>query len=158
GKSLGTKTKEGENLHAVWKVPFEAGTLKAVSKKNGKAVLTTEVKTAGKAHKIELIADRKKLEADGKDLSFITVNVLDKDGNIVPDADNLIEFTIEGNGTIAGTDNGYQADLNSLSKPERNAWKGKCLAIIKANEKAGKIKLTAKADGLPAVSVKVKSK
>ncbi len=158
GKSLGTKTKEGENLHAVWKVPFEAGTLKAVSKKNGKTVLTKEIKTAGAPYKLELIADRKQIKADGNDLSFITVNVLDKQGNIVPDADNLVKFTLEGNGTIAGTDNGYQADLNSLSKPERKAWKGKCLAIIKSTEKAGKLKLTARADGLPAVSVKLRSK
>jgi len=158
GKSLGTKTKEGESLHAVWKVPYEAGTIKAVSKKDGKTVLSKEIRTAGEPYKLELVADRKQIKADGNDLSFVTVNVLDKQGNIVPDADNLVKFTLTGNGTIAGTDNGYQADLTSLSKPERKAWKGKCLAIVKAGEKGGRLKLTAKADGLPAVSVKVRSK
>ncbi|RRN76166.1 DUF4982 domain-containing protein, partial [Pseudoxanthomonas sp. SGD-10] len=137
GKSLGTKTKEGESLHAAWKVPFEPGTLKAVSRKDGKTVLTKEVHTAGAPHRIELVADRSKIKADGLDLSFVTVNVLDKKGNLVPNADNLVKFSVKGNGIIAGTDNGYQADLTSLVKPERKAWKGKCLAIIKSTEKAG---------------------
>ena len=84
----------------MWRVPFEAGTLKAISRKNGKIILTKEIKTAGKPARIELIADKTNLKADGKDLSFVTVRILDKNGNLVPYADNLIEFSITGNGIL----------------------------------------------------------
>lgn len=159
GKSKGIKRKEdGDDLHVSWKVPFEAGSVKVVSRKGGKTVLEKEVKTAGSAYKIQLIADRNNIKADGKDLSFITAQIVDKDGNIVPDADHLIKFTITGKGSIVGTDNGYQADLTSLSKPERKAFKGKALAIVKSqqNEK-GNIVLKAAAEGLEGASVVVKA-
>ncbi|ADY52739.1 glycoside hydrolase family 2 sugar binding protein [Pseudopedobacter saltans DSM 12145] len=159
GKSKGIKRKEdGDDLHVSWKVPFEAGSVKVVSRKGGKTVLEKEVKTAGSAYKIQLIADRNNIKADGKDLSFITAQIVDKDGNIVPDADHLIKFTITGKGAIVGTDNGYQADLTSLSKPERKAFKGKALAIVKSqqNEK-GNIVLKAAAEGLEGASVVVKA-
>ena len=83
GKSVGKRSKKGDDLHVMWRIPFEAGTLKAISRKGGKEVLVKEVKTAGAPAKIELIADRKNIKADGKDLSFITVRVVDKDGNLV---------------------------------------------------------------------------
>ncbi len=159
GKSKGIKRKEdGDDLHVSWKVPFEAGSVKVVSRKGGKTVLEKEVKTAGSAYKIQLIADRNNIKADGKDLSFITAQIVDKDGNIVPDADHLINFTITGKGAIVGTDNGYQADLTSLSKPERKAFKGKALVIVKSqqNEK-GNIVLKAAAEGLEGASVVVKA-
>ena len=122
----------------MWRVPFKPGTLKAVSRKNGKTVLIKEIKTAGKPARIELTADRKMIKADGKDLSFITVRILDKDGNLVPDADNLIEFSLSGLGIIAGTDNGYQADTVSLKSNKRKCWKGMALAIIQSVGKKGK--------------------
>src|SRR5437764_9394131 len=84
GKSLGTKKKMGDDLHVMWRVKYEPGTLKAVSRKNGKVVLMREIHTAGAPAKIELIADRKQIKAGGKDLSFITVRILDKNGNVVP--------------------------------------------------------------------------
>lgn len=157
GKSLGIRKKSGNNLHVTWKVPFEEGTLKAVSKKNGEIILTKEITTAGAAYQIELIADRNEIKADGKDLSFITVNIKDKNGNLVPDANHLVKFSITGNAKIAGTDNGYQADLNSLSKPERNAFKGKCLAIVQSTKKKGKIMLHATVEGLPSSTLILKS-
>jgi len=158
GKSLGIQKKTGEDLHVEWKVPYQAGTLKAVSRKDGKVVLTKEVKTAGDPYRIELIADRKNIAADGKDLSFITVNILDKDGNMVPNADNLVKFAISGNGFIAGVDNGYQASMESFKVPYRKAWKGKCLAIIQSTNKAGNISLTATSAALQSNTITLKSK
>lgn len=158
GKSLGKKSKQGEEMHVMWKVPFETGTVKAISRKGGKEVLIKEVKTAGAPTKIELIADRKNIKADGKDLSFITVRVLDKDGNLVPNADNLVNFKIEGEGFIAGVDNGYQASLEPFKANYRKAFNGLCLAIIQAKEKAGTIKITATADGLQSSSVLITTK
>jgi beta-galactosidase len=156
GKSLGTKSKTDTSLHVMWRVPFAPGTLKAISKKNGKVVLVKEIKTAGKPFKIELTADRKNIKADGKDMAFITAKILDRDGNLVSDANNLINFSITGNASIAGTDNGYQADTISLTSQKRQAWKGMALAIIKSGSKKGNSTLTAKAFGLVSGTIALK--
>ena len=156
GKSLGTRKKLNDDLHVMWRVPFEPGALKAISRKNGKTVLIKEIKTAGKPAKIELTADRKIIKADGKDLSFITARILDKDGNLVPDADNLIEFSISTNANIVATDNGYQADTTSFTSNKRRAWKGMALAIVKASSKKGNSTLIATAAGLKPGTIALK--
>ncbi len=158
GQSLGTKKKEGDDLHVGWCVPFEPGSIKAISRKNGKEVLSREIKTAGEPVSIRLTADREKLKATGKDLSFVTVEALDKEGNVVPVADNLIRFTIEGEGFIAGTDNGDPTDSASLKKPERSLFHGKCLVVVQNNTKPGDIKLTAQSQGLEEVVILIGSK
>jgi beta-galactosidase len=155
GKSLGSKTKTDTSLHVMWRVPFAAGTIKAISRKNGKTILVKEISTAGKPFKIELLADRKNIRA-GSDMSFITARIVDKAGNLVPDANNLIQFSTTGNAIIAGTDNGYQADTTSLTSHKRQAWKGMALAIIKSGLKKGNSTLTAKAAGLPAAYITIK--
>lgn len=157
GKSLGKRTKQNDDLHVLWNVNFEPGTLKAISRKNGQNVLVKEVKTAGQPAKIELLADRKNISADGKDLSFVTVRILDKDGNIVPNADNLVQFKVEGTGFIAGVDNGFQASLEPFKANYRKAFHGLCLAIIQSKEKAGTIKLTATSMGLSSSSIIINS-
>jgi beta-galactosidase len=155
GKSLGKKSKQNDDLHVLWNVNFEPGTLKAVSRKNGKEVSVKEVKTAGAAAKIELIADRKNIKADGSDLSFVTVRVLDAAGNLVPNADHLVNFNVEGDGFIAGVDNGFQASLEPFKASYRKAFHGLCLAILQSTEKAGTIKLTATAKGLTSTSITI---
>jgi beta-galactosidase len=155
GKSLGTRAKKGEALHVVWQVKYEPGALKAVSRKNGKVVLVKEINTAGKPAKIELSADRAGIAADGKDLSFVTVRILDEQGNLVPDAENLVQFKLEGEGTIAGVDNGFQASLEPFKANYRKAYRGLCLAIVQAKEKAGKLKLTATGAGLQEATVTI---
>lgn len=158
GKSLGKKSKQGEDLHVMWNVNYEAGTLKAISRKYGKEILVSEVKTAGAPAKIELIADRKNIKADGKDLSFITVRILDVNGNLVPNANNLVNFKIEGEGFIAGVDNGFQASLEPFKANYRKAYNGLALAIIQAKEKADIIKLTATSNGLTSSSILITTK
>lgn len=151
-RSVGKRTKTDSSLHVMWQVPFEAGVIKAVSRKNGKIILQKEIKTAGAPVKIALLADRKKLKADGTDISFITVKLLDKNGNLVTGSDHLIEFTVSGAATLAGTDNGYQADTLSLKNNKRSTWKGLALAMVQSSSKKGNITVTAKAAGLkPAV-------
>lgn len=157
GTSLGIRKKEGGDLHVMWRVPFQPGTLKAVTRKNGATVLTKEIKTAGRPAKIVLAADRTMLKADGKDLSFITVSILDSDGNLVPDADNLVQFAVTGEGSIAGVDNGYQASMESFKASQRKAFNGLCLAIIQTGEKSGTITITARAEGLPPTSLTLES-
>lgn len=155
GNSLGVKKKEGEDLHVMWRVKYVPGTLRAVSRKNGKEVLIKEIKTAGRPTKIELVADRNVIKGDGKDLSFVTVRILDKEGNLVPDAGNLINFSTEGEGFIAGVDNGFQASMQPFKANYRNAYRGLCLAIIQSKNKSGEISFTASSRGLTSSSIKI---
>ncbi|MBF9221242.1 beta-galactosidase GalB [Hymenobacter ruricola] len=157
GKSLGVKKKGADDLHVMWRVPFAPGTLQAISRRAGKTILTSTVKTAGPAAKIELTADRSQLRADAKDLSFITVRVLDAAGNLVPDAANLVKFTVSGPGFVAGVDNGYQASMEPFKASERKAYNGMCLTIIQTEEQAGAITIKATADGLSPASVTLTS-
>jgi beta-galactosidase len=158
GKSLGKRSKQGEELHVSWKVNYQPGTLKAVSRKNGREVLVKTVKTAGKPAQIQLIADRTAITADGKDLSFVTVKILDEEGNLVPNAARLVQFEINGEGLIAGVDNGFQASLEPFKANYRKAYHGLCLAIVQSTEKAGRISLTASAEGLKSNAIIITTK
>ncbi len=148
GKSLGIRKKQKDDLHVAWNVKFEPGTLKAVSRKNGKIVLSQEVHTAGAPAKIQLIADRKSIHADGNDLSFITVKVLDKDGNIVPDAENLITFKIKGPAEVAGVDNGSQISMEPFKANYRKAFHGMCLLMVRSRKTKGEVLVEANSTGL----------
>jgi len=158
GKSLGTKSKKGDELHLMWRVSFTPGALKAIARKGGKEILTQEIKTAGKPAKIKLTADRQTINADGKDLSFVTVAIVDKDGVLVPNADNLVKFNIEGNGTIAGVDNGYQISHEPFKASYRKAYNGLCLAVVQAKRKSGNITLTAVSEGLQNEKIVIEAK
>ena len=158
GRSLGRQHKIGDQLHVMWHVPFEAGTLRAVSYKKGKQVLVTEEKTAGAPAKIRLTADRQKIDNDGSDLSYVTVDILDKDGNLVPDAENLVQFKLDGPGKIAGVDNGSPISMESFKADHRKAFHGKCLCVIQSKLKSGIIRLTATSAGLASAAVEINSK
>ncbi|HZN05701.1 MAG TPA: beta-galactosidase GalB [Pyrinomonadaceae bacterium] len=158
GRSQGTKRKEGDQMQVFWRLPYEPGVLKAVSRKNGQVVLTKEIRTAGAPARIELIPDRKTIKADGGDLSFVTVKVVDRNGTLVPFADNLIKFELTGEASIAGVDNGYQASHESFKGKQRKAWKGMALAIVQSKhiplkQRPGRIVLKATSDNLPPASV-----
>ena len=157
-KSLGIRKKTGEDLHVKWTVPFEPGTIKAISRKDGKTVLTKEIKTAGAPAKIVLKADRSTINADGKDLSFITATIEDKDGITAPRADNEIHFKISGSGFIAGVDNGSEISHESFKGNQHAALNGLALAILQSNGKKGKITLTATADGLKPATIVIDTK
>lgn len=149
GRSQGVKKKEKDVYHVSWRVPFEPGTLKAVSRKNGKEVMLKEIHTAGEPARIRLTADRKNLRADTDDLSFITVEIVDKAGNLCPEAENLVRFTVEGTGRMAGVDNGNPVSLERFKDSKRKAFSGKCLVVLQPDGQVGSIKLTASAEGLP---------
>ena len=158
GKSLGTKRKAGDDLHVMWRVPFEPGTLKAVSRSQGKVVLTRELRTAGQPARIILSPDRKVIKADGSDLSFVTVKVVDANGSVVPYADNLVKFQLIGGGSIAGVDNGSQVSHEPFKANYRKAFHGLALAIIQSNDKAGRITLKATSEGLAPASAVIEAK
>ncbi|AHM59072.1 glycoside hydrolase family 2 sugar binding protein [Flammeovirgaceae bacterium 311] len=158
GRSLGVRKKEGDDLHVMWRIRHAPGTLRAVSRMSGKEVLSREIKTAGAPAQIVLEADRSTIDADGKDLAFVTVKVLDAAGNLVPDADNLISFSLEGGASIAGVDNGNPTSMEPFKADYRKAFNGLALAIVKADRQSGEVKLTASADGLtPATLMLVKN-
>ncbi len=158
GKSLGIKKKSGDDLHLKWPVAFFPGTIRAIGRKNGKDILSQEIKTAGMPAKIIALPDRAVIKADGSDLSYVTIIILDKDGIIVPNTDNLVKFKIEGEGFIAGVDNGDPTSHLSLKGKEMKAFHGLCLAVIQSKFKPGKIKLTASSKGLSEAVIEIKSK
>lgn len=157
-QSLGIRKKTGDDLHVKWSVPFQPGTLKAISRKDGKTVLTDEVKTAGAPAKIMLEADRNTINADGKDLSFITATIVDKDGVMAPRADNEIHFKISGTGFIAGVDNGSETSHESFKGNEHAALNGLALAILQSNGQKGIITLTATTEGLQPATIVIRAK
>jgi beta-galactosidase len=155
GVSLGKRSKQGDDMHVMWRVNYEPGKLTAISRKAGKVVLTSEIKTANEPVAIRLTPDRSVIKIDGKDLSFVTVELLDKDGNACPLANQLVKFSVEGEGAIVGTDNGDQNEHTSLKKPERKLFYGKCMAIVQGTANPGTITLKATVDGLAVQSVQI---
>lgn len=165
GVSQGTKAKTDDTLHVVWRVKYEPGEVKVVAKKNGTVVREESIRTAGAPALIRLTPDRKVIDADGNDLSFVTVEVVDEDGNLCPLADNEITFNVSGSAFIAGVDNGSPTSLERF-KPvighedtaSRKAFYGKCLVVIQNNGNAGTATLTATAPGLVKAVTKITQK
>lgn len=157
GVSLGVKQKTGDDLHVQWRIPFEAGTLKAVSRKNGAEVLVKQIATAGATAQIKAYADRATIQAGGDDLSFITVEIFDKDGNPVPKANNLVSIKLTGDITIAGVDNGCQTSHEPFLANQVKAFNGKCLVIIRSPLKPGNASVVLSADGMEDVVVSIKA-
>ena len=158
GKSLGKKSKKGDDLHISWRVTYEPGTLRAISRKDGEKVLERTIKTAGPPAQIELVPDKEEFKTDGNDLVFVTVNILDKEGVFAPRADNLVKFEVSGGGKIVGVDNGYQASMEPFKADQRKAFNGKCLVIIQSNYHNEPITLKAVSDGLETETITLQPK
>ena len=140
-----------------WNVPYEAGELKVVGYIDGKKVTEKQIKTAGKPAKIELIPDRNLIKSDGEDMVFVTVRIVDKEGNLCPNSDNLIEFEIEGEGDIVAVGNGNAATTESFQSNKRKAFSGQCMVYIRASSSLGEIILKAKSDGLEGADITIQS-
>jgi len=125
-----------------WDVPYEPGTLKVVGKKGGK-IVTEEVRTTSKPIAIRLSVDQNKIDADAHDIANVKVEIIDGNGLIVPDAANLIEFKVEGEGVLIGTDNGDPQDKTQMKSKQRKSFNGLALAVIQSTRKSGTIRLTA---------------
>jgi beta-galactosidase len=121
-------------------------------------VLTREIKTAGDPYKLVVKADRSSITADGKDLSFIEVNIVDKKGELVPEAHNLVTFSINGQGSVVGVDSGDPVSMESFKSNRHTALNGKVLCIVQSNGKKGTINVTASADGLQTSTIQIQAK
>ncbi|WP_421106130.1 glycoside hydrolase family 2 TIM barrel-domain containing protein [Streptomyces sp. NEAU-S77] len=143
-------------LHLTWNVPFAPGELKAVARRNGRIVATDVLRTAGRPHTIRLTPDRKTLDADGRSLCFITAEIIDAHGVLVPDADHLISFDVSG-GSLAGVDNGRQESAERYQASTRTAYHGKALAIIRTGTKPGPLTITARSAGLRKATTTVRA-
>jgi beta-galactosidase len=140
-------------LHVLWRVPFVAGTIKAVAWKNGKRIQTRSTSTAGKPVSIRLQADRKIVQANGQDAAFVEVQLVDAQGRLVPDADVSITATVSGAASLVGTDNGFQAETVSLKSNRRSTWRGKAVVVLQSSERQGNITVTVKAAGFASNSI-----
>jgi beta-galactosidase len=130
-------------------VPYAPGSLKAVAYSGGKQVAVDEIKTAGAAARIRLVPDRATIQGDGEDLSFLKVRVEDKDGNLVPGADNLVHFTVTGAGALRAVDNGNAASEESFQGDHRKAFSGMALLIVNGQKgQKGKAHVVATSAGL----------
>jgi beta-galactosidase len=163
GKSLGKRAKipqsniSKERYRLMWlDVVYEPGELKAVAYKEGEVIGEAVVKTAGEPYSIKLTPDRSNIEATGNDLSYILVETYDKDGNLCPLADNMINFEISGPGEVAGVGNGNPQSLEPFLADYRKLFNGKAMLILKPVEnKSGKINLVATSSGLKSAKVTI---
>lgn len=155
GKSLGRRSKQPLDYRLRWEdVTYQPGELKVVAYKNGKPWATDVVKTAGPAAKLVLTANHKKIDQGKDELSCVTVTVEDKNGLVVPQANNLIHFQVSGAGEIVATDNGDATDLTSFPSPDRKAFHGLALAIVRATRTGG-ITVEASSSGLRSGRIKI---
>ena len=155
GVSQGVRRKQGDVRHLVWRVLYKPGVLRAVARKGGRVVQTRDILTAGPAARIVLQADRSLLRADGKDLAFVTVTVVDRNGVPVPNAEPLVRLQITGGGTIAAVDNGDETNHERFQRDSVQLFAGKALVIVRATRQEGAARLMATSKGLLPATIRV---
>ncbi|KAI8627783.1 glycoside hydrolase family 2 protein [Xylariaceae sp. FL1651] len=159
GKSAGRQKKAQYTYRFRWdSVTYQPGDLRVVTYKNGNEWATDSKRTVGAATKLNITADRTNISGDGYDLSFITVAVVDANGDVVPQANNSITFSIAGSGQIVSTDNGNPADMTAFPSLNRKAFSGLALAIVRANAgTSGNITVSAASAGLTSASITIQA-
>ena len=158
GESQGVRHPEPGKYHSSWRVTYHPGAVSIVSRKDGKEVARQEIKTASAPAAIRLTPDRSVITADGKDLCYVTAEIVDKDGNVCPTADNEITFTVNGAGANVGVDNGSPISLERFKADHRKAFNGKALLIVQNDGNTGDITIEATSPGLSEAKSIVKTK
>ena len=162
--SDGRSYQEGANPHELyleWKVAYQPGTLEAVARDDqGKEIARDKIVTAGQPAGVRLVKEEHAIAADGKDLTYIYYEIVDRDGNVVPTANNLVRFQLHGQGQLVGVDNGEQASRERYKEQADGSWirkafNGKGVAIVKSTDQAGKFTLTAHSDLLKSDQVTI---
>lgn len=162
GKSYGrqTKRKDGtvENRYRLmwYDAVYQPGEVKVVAyDEQGNPAAEKTIRTAGKPHHIELVTDRTSLQADGKDLAYVTLRIVDKDGNLCPNDGRLVNFKVKGAGKYRASANGDPTCLDLFHKPEMHAFGGMLTVIVQSGEKVGDIELQATAKGVKAGIIRI---
>lgn len=158
GTSQGVRKPEKNKYHAAWRVEFVPGTVELVSRKDGREVARKSINTAGEPFAVRLIPDRESIQADGRDLSYLTVEIVDKDGNLCPWAENEVSFVIEGAGFNTGVDNGSPISLEPFKADRRKAFYGKAMLIVQSDGREGAIDIEASSPGLKNAAVSITAK
>ena len=154
GRSLGRKKTSRDSAYvATWNIPYQAGVLKATGYREGHEVRSAELRTAGPLARLKLMPDRTTLSANGQDLSYITVELLDANGVRNPNAENRVKFAVTGPGNIIAVANANPMSTESYQRLQRKAWQGRCLVIIKTRQEPGQITLTTSTAGLSPAKV-----
>jgi beta-galactosidase len=143
------------DLHLMWDVPYEAGELKAAGRKGGRVVVEERVTTTKLPAAIRLSVDRDTINADQQDVSHVKIEVVDENGQVVPDADELIKITIDGAGTLIGLDNGNPMDHTSMKSNERKTFNGLALAVVQSGNRPGSIQVQASSATLKGASIEL---
>lgn len=154
GNSLGTKSNKGQ-MNLSWDVTYTPGTLKAIARTNGKIVSEKVIKTAGAPASIQVLADKRMIKADGESCVHLEVNILDAEGNFVPNAENLLEFKISGPANNIGVENGDPLDLISTKLNQRKVFNGKALMILQSTDRAGSIEISVNSPDLKPATLKL---
>ncbi|GAB3701068.1 glycoside hydrolase family 2 TIM barrel-domain containing protein [Spirosoma flavus] len=155
GKLVGEQRLPDTTITATFSVPYQPGVLKATSFENGKPTGAVELRTAGKPHRLRLTADRPVIRASRNDLCYVTVEILDEHGNVIPTADLPIMFQLSGGGELAGVGNANPTDLSSFQQAQKTTFRGRCLAVIRPTGSVGSVSLTASSPSLPSVDLKI---
>lgn len=155
GKSLSRQSRPKDDSPRVWKVNFASGSLRAVGMNRGIIAASYELRTAGNPSQLRLTLEKSSIVNSWDDVGFITASVLDEQGTLVPNAENLINFKVDGPGFVAAVDSANSNSHEPYQANQRQAFQGMCLALIKANADKGKIKLTAKSPNLKSASIEI---
>ncbi len=159
GKVIGEKpVSAATKLTARFDVPYATGELRAIGLTKGKVVAQTTLKTSGAPKKLKLTADRTTIRADRNDLSYVTVEVVDANGQRVPDAENVVHFSVSGAGELAAQGSGVPNEPASFRAPMRKIFQSRCLAILRPLGPTGTITLQATADGLQPAEITVSTR
>ena len=149
-------TTREQEFKAVITVPYEPGTLRVAGVEDGREVESRTLETAGKPARIRLTADRTEMAPDGSSLAYVNVEVTDKEGRVIPNADNQLRFRLEGPATLLATCSGDLKDCVPYTSPERKAWKGRAMAVVKAGREEGSVTLSVSGKGLKKTSVSIR--
>jgi len=159
GSSLSSETSSDARGRVLsWRLPFESGTLKAVGKRNGRAVCKYSLHTAGKAEQVELLSDTKQLTADGRDIVHIEFRIVDAKGVLVPDAQIPVTFEIQGPAKIIGVGNANPNSHESHQASSHSSWQGRGLLILQSTKQQGEVSLKASAPALESGSITIKAR
>ena len=159
GKSIGRRKNDPSKVeYQQWEVVYRPGSLKAIASQGDSEVAIKEIKTTGSPAKLELSARRKVVNANGEDLVYVECSILDAQGNVVPTANNEVIFEVNGAAKLIATGNGNPFDHTAFQSGSRNAFNGRCLAILQTTKRDGRISIEVSGEGLDGATLEVIAK